>query len=62
MKKLIVLLGVVAFMSCSKDDPCEYSRAELDNIYLPILESEDATDQQKKEALAEYKARMEKAC
>lgn len=63
MKRFILLFALILF-SCSADDndECAERTAQLKEMYEPIFENENTTDQQRKEAMLEYTRKIEEAC
>ena len=62
MRKLIVFLGVLALVSCSKDDDCKYNQEELDARYEALMENDNLTAEQRSELAKTYKEQSKEAC
>ncbi|MCP9198793.1 hypothetical protein MKO06_02675 [Gramella sp. GC03-9] len=61
MRKIIILVFACFLIACSEDDCAEQLEANRRN-YEQVLNSPDATEQQKKEAREFYERRNAEAC
>lgn len=61
MKKLMYLILPLAFLACSEDN-CDEEIAVIEKQYQQVMDSPNATEQQKREAKAEYEREMAAAC